>query len=102
MNFDIEVVKRQTLDNPVYYVQYGHARIASILRRRPSGRGPRPWTREAIRVLARTPSSTGRGRLRRAAGVVAGAAAAGPAPPARTTRKVGAHASTASTRNAAW
>jgi arginyl-tRNA synthetase len=32
MNFDIEVVKRQTMDNPVYYVQYGHARIASILR----------------------------------------------------------------------
>ncbi|MGZ5297046.1 MAG: DALR anticodon-binding domain-containing protein, partial [Actinomycetota bacterium] len=23
---------RQTMDNPVYYVQYGHARIASILR----------------------------------------------------------------------
>jgi arginyl-tRNA synthetase len=33
MNFDIEVVKRQSLDNPVYYVQYGHARIASILRK---------------------------------------------------------------------
>ncbi|HEX6844738.1 MAG TPA: arginine--tRNA ligase [Actinomycetota bacterium] len=33
MNFDIEVVKRQTMDNPVYYVQYGHARIASILRK---------------------------------------------------------------------
>jgi arginyl-tRNA synthetase len=33
MNFDIEVVKRQTMENPVYYVQYGHARIASILRR---------------------------------------------------------------------
>jgi arginyl-tRNA synthetase len=32
MNFDIDLVKRQTLDNPVYYVQYGHARIASILR----------------------------------------------------------------------
>ena len=32
MNFDIEEVKRQTMDNPVYYVQYGHARIASILR----------------------------------------------------------------------
>ena len=28
-----EVVKRQTMDNPVYYVQYGHARIASILRK---------------------------------------------------------------------
>jgi len=33
MNFDIDVVKRQTMDNPVYYVQYGHARIASIVRK---------------------------------------------------------------------
>jgi arginyl-tRNA synthetase len=32
INFDVEVVKRQSMDNPVYYVQYGHARIASILR----------------------------------------------------------------------
>jgi arginyl-tRNA synthetase len=32
MSFDIEAVKRQSMDNPVYYVQYGHARIASILR----------------------------------------------------------------------
>ncbi len=33
MNFDIEAVKRRSMDNPVYYVQYGHARIASIMRR---------------------------------------------------------------------
>jgi arginyl-tRNA synthetase len=33
MNFDIVEVARRTLDNPVYYVQYGHARIASILRK---------------------------------------------------------------------
>ena len=33
MNFDIETVKQQTMENPVYYVQYGHARIASILRK---------------------------------------------------------------------
>lgn len=33
VNFDIEVVKQQTMENPVYYVQYGHARIASILRK---------------------------------------------------------------------
>ncbi len=33
MNFDIDEVKRRSLDNPVYYVQYGHARIASILRK---------------------------------------------------------------------
>ena len=32
MSFDIEEVKQTTLENPVYYVQYGHARIASILR----------------------------------------------------------------------
>jgi arginyl-tRNA synthetase len=31
INFDIESVKRRSMDNPVYYVQYGHARIASIL-----------------------------------------------------------------------
>jgi len=33
VNFDIEDVKRRSMDNPVYYVQYGHARIASILRK---------------------------------------------------------------------
>jgi arginyl-tRNA synthetase len=33
MTFDIEEVKRSSMDNPVYYVQYGHARIASILRK---------------------------------------------------------------------
>jgi arginyl-tRNA synthetase len=31
MSFDIEAVQRQTMDNPVYYVQYAHARLASIL-----------------------------------------------------------------------
>ena len=32
MDFDLEAAKRQSQDNPVYYVQYAHARIASILR----------------------------------------------------------------------
>jgi arginyl-tRNA synthetase len=41
MNFDIETVKRQSMDNPVYYVQYGHARIASILRKAESVGVPR-------------------------------------------------------------
>jgi arginyl-tRNA synthetase len=31
MSFDLEVVQRQSMDNPVYYVQYAHARLASIL-----------------------------------------------------------------------
>jgi len=32
MDFDLELAKKQSADNPVYYVQYAHARIASILR----------------------------------------------------------------------
>ena len=33
MRFDIEEVARRSMDNPVYYVQYGHARISSIVRK---------------------------------------------------------------------
>ncbi|HEY41689.1 MAG TPA: arginine--tRNA ligase [Dehalococcoidia bacterium] len=32
MDFDLELAKQESQDNPVYYVQYAHARIASILR----------------------------------------------------------------------
>jgi arginyl-tRNA synthetase len=32
MDFDLQLAKEQSDENPVYYVQYGHARIASILR----------------------------------------------------------------------
>ncbi|MHB1415937.1 MAG: arginine--tRNA ligase [Chloroflexota bacterium] len=32
MDFDLELAKTQSAENPVYYVQYAHARIASILR----------------------------------------------------------------------
>jgi arginyl-tRNA synthetase len=31
MEFDIELAKRKSAENPVYYVQYAHARIAGIL-----------------------------------------------------------------------
>jgi arginyl-tRNA synthetase len=31
MEFDLELAKRKTFDNPVFYVQYGHARLSSIL-----------------------------------------------------------------------
>ena len=33
IDFDIELAKKQSGENPVYYVQYAHARIASILRK---------------------------------------------------------------------
>ena len=32
MEFDLELAKQQSAENPVYYVQYAHARVASILR----------------------------------------------------------------------
>ncbi len=32
MDFDMELAKKQSADNPVYYIQYAHARIASIFR----------------------------------------------------------------------
>lgn len=32
LDFDLDIAKQQTSDNPVYYVQYAHARICSILR----------------------------------------------------------------------
>jgi arginyl-tRNA synthetase len=30
LDFDLELVKQQSMDNPVYYVQYAHARICSL------------------------------------------------------------------------
>jgi len=32
LDFDLEAAKKQSSENPVYYVQYAHARICSILR----------------------------------------------------------------------
>ena len=31
LDFDLDVVKQQSMDNPVYYVQYAHARICSLM-----------------------------------------------------------------------
>jgi arginyl-tRNA synthetase len=42
LEFDLEVAKRQSMDNPVYYVQYGHARCAAIKRRAAELEAPRP------------------------------------------------------------
>ena len=51
LDFDLELAKQQSLDNPVYYVQYAHARIASILRKAeesgrlgPGGAAGEPYT----------------------------------------------------------
>jgi arginyl-tRNA synthetase len=52
LDFDVEQVTRQSLDNPVYYVQYAHARIASILRRAADdGIELAPWTSLGLEEL---------------------------------------------------
>jgi len=43
LDFDLDLAKRQSDENPAYYVQYAHARIASILRfARERGLAPDP------------------------------------------------------------
>jgi len=41
LDFDLEVAKRQSSDNPVYYVQYAHARISSVFKKA-AEEGPDP------------------------------------------------------------
>ena len=59
MEFDIELAKRESNENPVYYVQYAHARIAGILRQAAerdvdwSGGDPSLLTDDAELVLIR-------------------------------------------------
>jgi arginyl-tRNA synthetase len=65
IDFDIELARKQSAENPVYYVQYAHARIASIVRKAAeAGLAPAPGVEgllngepEAalVRVVARLP-----------------------------------------------
>ena len=50
LDFDVDLAKRHDSDNPVYYVQYAHARICSIFRKAESEGVSLPP--EAHRVLA--------------------------------------------------
>jgi arginyl-tRNA synthetase len=52
IELDLEVWAAQNAENPVYYCQYAHARIAAILRQAPEGAaGPAPeWTPEPAEV----------------------------------------------------
>jgi len=52
LDFDVELAKKQSLDNPVFYVQYGHARLASILAKaREAGIAPPRFDLDAVRTL---------------------------------------------------
>lgn len=45
LDFDVDLAREQSRDNPVFYVQYGHARCASILRKAVEAGLPRPGYR---------------------------------------------------------
>jgi len=54
IDFDVDLAKKASLDNPVFYVQYGHARLCSILRKAndmgiatPSRLSPEAWSKLA-------------------------------------------------------
>jgi arginyl-tRNA synthetase len=78
IDLDLELARRQDPENPVYYVQYAHARIASILRRAgeddvaaalaaaPAGLELHPSERELIRRLLSFPGEMREAAERRA------------------------------------
>jgi arginyl-tRNA synthetase len=80
LDFDLELARQESAENPVYYVQYAHARIASMLRRLPEARvadtveGGADWgiealarpERDLIKKLAAFPSEIAEAADRRA------------------------------------
>jgi arginyl-tRNA synthetase len=53
LDFDLGLAQKRDTDNPVFYVQYGHARCAAILRKAKEERGLEPsYHAEALEALA--------------------------------------------------
>ncbi|GAC1478832.1 MAG: arginine--tRNA ligase [Candidatus Dormibacteria bacterium] len=62
MEFDVDLAKQQSSDNPVYYAQYAHARLANVLALGASASGlgdpnllDSEWELDLIRVMLRWP-----------------------------------------------
>ena len=52
LDFDLDAVKEKSMDNPVYYVQYAHARVKSLFAKAAErGVAPRPATPELLARL---------------------------------------------------
>ena len=73
IDLDLELARKESAENPVYYVQYAHARIASVLRK--AGRDPEmpsgalelhPAERELIKKLLAFPAEAAEAAERRA------------------------------------
>ena len=54
MEFDLDRVREQTKDNPVFYVQYAHARCRSVLRHAAERFGPEAVTPAALAAADRS------------------------------------------------
>ena len=76
LDFDLDLAKKQSAENPVFYVQYAHARICSLFRQAES---------EGLRMRAAAEAALERARFRRGAG-------GHPAPGAFPGRRRGRHA----------
>jgi arginyl-tRNA synthetase len=62
MEFDVDLARRQSSENPVYYAQYAHARLANVLKLGGQVSGPAAlerlnseWELELMRVMMRWP-----------------------------------------------
>jgi arginyl-tRNA synthetase len=51
LDFDIEVAKKQSMDNPVFYVQYAHARACSMARKAEEAGLPGPFADADLSLL---------------------------------------------------
>jgi arginyl-tRNA synthetase len=77
LEFDLAVATRQSADNPVFYVQYAHARVASLLRNAAEQRLELPpWTEADFSVLTLPEEQALIKRLLQYPDLVAGAARA--------------------------
>ena len=58
LNFDVELAKRQSKENPVFYLQYAHARICSLLRlvAQETGFDPQKSTEHQLMSLLSSPA----------------------------------------------
>jgi arginyl-tRNA synthetase len=80
VELDLDLAREQSADNPVYYIQYAHARIASVLRKAGSERVDEAlaWLGEAARGGADEDGSGGAPDRDGSGGAVAGGDGAGP------------------------
>ena len=77
LDFDLELAKRESNDNPVYYVQYAHARVRSLYRLAEERGYPLPGDAVAVERLTEVDELDLIQRLEGYPAVVRGAAEAG-------------------------